>query len=129
MNGETMPDEPTLSLRRRSASNDAADSMPAGTIKILLIEDNAGDARLVQELLSEVEGQPFQLRWAPTLLQGLQYLSQSDFDVALVDLGLPDSQGMDSFQTIHQHAPELPVVVLTGLESDTLALAAVKNGA
>jgi CheY-like chemotaxis protein len=102
---------------------------PGETIKVLLVEDNRGDARLVEEILSEVDGNPFRLEWADTLLKSLQCLSRSEFDVALVDLSLPDSDGLVTFKTIQEHAPGLPIVLLTGFENDGLAVEAVEKGA
>lgn len=98
-------------------------------INILLIEDNPGDVRLLQELLKEVTSVQFQLEQADRLSQGVQRLSQQQFDVILLDLTLPDSQALDSFVRLHDHAPEMPIVVITGLNDETLAVQAVQQGA
>ena len=98
-------------------------------LRVLLLEDNPGDARLVQEMLKEADGvNTFKVQWVETLLSALEALSANEYDVALVDLSLPDCQGTQSFTTIRTHAPNLPIVVLTGLDSESTALEAVHDG-
>ena len=98
-------------------------------LRVLLIEDNPGDARLVQEMLSEANrATTFKVHWVEKLLTALDSLAKNDYDVALVDLSLPDSQGTQSFTTIKAHAPNLPIVVLSGLDSESMALEAVHDG-
>jgi Flp pilus assembly CpaE family ATPase len=96
--------------------------------KVLLIEDNPGDARLVQEMLVDAEG-TFRVQTATSLVAALDALAHEKFDVALVDLSLPDSNGLETLLTVQRHAPGLPMVALTGLKSESMALAAVKQGA
>lgn len=98
-------------------------------IRILLIEDNPGDVRLLQELLQEATSVQFQLESVDRLSQGLHRLSQQSFDVILLDLTLPDSQTLETFVKLHGYAPEMPIVVITGLNDETLALQAVQQGA
>jgi two-component system sensor histidine kinase UhpB len=98
-------------------------------IKILLIEDNPGDARLIREMLAEAETGSFALEWVPRLSDGLERLNQGEIDLVLLDLGLPDSRGLDTFFKAYAHAPEIPFVLLTGLDDETLALSAVRRGA
>jgi Flp pilus assembly CpaE family ATPase len=97
--------------------------------KVLLVEDNLGDARLVQELLADAGASLFQVHIAGSLVAALDALAQGRFDVALVDLNLPDSRGLETLSTIQRHAPGLPVVALTGLASDSMAVTAVERGA
>ncbi|MCP5115839.1 MAG: response regulator/pilus assembly protein, partial [bacterium] len=97
--------------------------------EVLLIEDNPGDAILVQEMLFEVEGAPFHLQHAESLLGGLDKLADFPADVILLDLNLPDSSGLETFTTMKSHAPATPIVLLTGHDSEALALAAVEAGA
>lgn len=97
-------------------------------VKLLLVEDDPAYARLIQELLTEVEGENVIFEWVPNLSQGLQRLSQGGIDLVLLDLDLPDSQGIDTFIQAHAHAPDLPFVLLTGLDDDALAFAAVQKG-
>ena len=103
--------------------------MDEGVIRLLLIEDNPGDARLVREALSEVRGVSFRIFFADRLADGLQFLSEQSVDVLLLDLGLPDSQGLDTVITAHARFPDLPVVVLSGLDDETTALESLKCGA
>jgi signal transduction histidine kinase len=103
--------------------------MDSKTIKGLLIEDNPGDARLIQEMLAEARLIPFDLECANRLTTGLERLAEGDMDVLLLDLGLPGSQGLETFVKVHSQAPEVPVVVLTGLDDEALAVEAVRKGA
>ena len=98
-------------------------------LKILLVEDNPGDARLIREMLAEAGNDLFTLEWSSTLAAGLDRLSRSEIDLVLLDLGLPDSLGLDTFIKAYAHAPEVPFVVLSGLSDETLALTAVRQGA
>jgi Flp pilus assembly CpaE family ATPase len=97
--------------------------------KVLLIEDNPGDARLVQEMLADAATNSFRVHTADCLVAALDELAHGKFDVALVDLSLPDSDGLETLLTVQRHAPGLPIVALTGLNSDAMALAAVERGA
>ncbi len=99
------------------------------TKKILLIEDNRGDARLLEEMLREVQGVKFKLIWVDRLDRGLANLEEEDIELVLLDLGLPDSQGFETFRKIHARIPELPIIVMTGLNDEKLALEAVREGA
>jgi len=98
-------------------------------LRILLIEDNPGDARLIKELFAEVDGAPFDLEHVDCLSKGLARLAQGNIDVILLDLSLPDSQGLDSLGKINALASKVPVVVLSGLSDETLAISAVHQGA
>lgn len=98
-------------------------------IRILLVEDNPGDARLLRESLMEVDSFRFDLTHVSTLSGGLERLAESVTDVVLLDLSLPDSFGLDSFIQVHAQAPGVPFVVLTGLADETLAIEAVRQGA
>jgi diguanylate cyclase (GGDEF)-like protein/PAS domain S-box-containing protein len=98
-------------------------------IKLLLIEDDAGDVDLLQEMLSQTKEQAFEMHWADRLQAGLEYLNRSQVDVVLLDLTLPDSHGLESFVKAHTHAPKTPIVVLSGLDDETTAIQAVREGA
>ena len=98
-------------------------------IKVLLVEDHYGDARLIREALAEARGATFDLAWVERLEMGLQRLARGGIDVVLLDLGLPDSQGLDTLGGTHAQAPEMPIVVLTGAHDETLGVEAVKQGA
>ncbi|MFA5183765.1 MAG: ATP-binding protein [Syntrophales bacterium] len=98
-------------------------------IKILLIEDNPGDARLIREMLRDAIGQGFALEWVPNLTDSLELLRKGEIDLVLLDLGLPDSRDLDTFTTAYDQAPQTPFIVLTGLADENLALSAVRKGA
>ncbi|HBF33463.1 TPA: hypothetical protein DDW35_02745 [Candidatus Sumerlaeota bacterium] len=103
--------------------------MTQNSIELLLVEDNPGDARLIQEHLRDADIGRFHCVWAQLLSEALDNLSMHRFDVVLSDLTLPDSQGLATFDRIHLAAPGTPVLVLTGLNDQELALQAVRNGA
>jgi DNA-binding response OmpR family regulator len=103
--------------------------MDKTSIKVLLIEDNPGDVRLMQEMLASVKGIPFHLQSASRLSTGQKYLAGGGIDVVLLDLSLPDSHGLDTFDRIHTQAKEVPIVVLTGTDDEALAVDAAQQGA
>jgi diguanylate cyclase (GGDEF)-like protein len=103
--------------------------MTPSTTKILLVEDNPGDARLLQEAFGEITKMRFQFILCNTLKQALECLGTGPPDVCLLDLGLPDAQGLQAVQNIHRESPDLPIVVLTVLNDETLALEALQRGA
>ncbi len=98
-------------------------------ISILLIEDNPGDAKLIQEFLAQAKDVEFDLVCAERLAAGHKHLQDGGIDVVLLDLALPDSQGLATFREIRKHAPGVPVVILSGVEDDALAMQAVREGA
>jgi signal transduction histidine kinase/CheY-like chemotaxis protein len=101
----------------------------AEPIRVLLVEDNPGDARLIGEMLAGAEDQYFTVEWVTRLASGLKKLGENQTDVVLLDLGLPDSQGLETYIKAREQAPRVPFVVLTGLVDEDLALAAVQKGA
>ena len=111
------------------ADRPGAGAPVGGTVSLLLVEDNAADARLVRELLLEARPHHFEvthvtdLRGARTSIQGCR------FDVIILDLGLPDCQGLDTLVQTRSDAPGVPVIVLTGVDDEQRAIAAVVNGA
>ncbi|MGA1870510.1 MAG: PAS domain S-box protein [bacterium] len=98
-------------------------------IKILLIEDNPGDARLIREILSQAHDVVFDITWATYLDKGLGHLSSESFDGILLDLSLQDSFGIETFVKLKKQAPQIPILILTGLNDESLALKAVREGA
>ncbi|HUF75780.1 MAG TPA: ATP-binding protein, partial [Longimicrobiales bacterium] len=98
-------------------------------LRVLLIEDNPGDARLIREALGEAKGLVVELEAAGTLSEGLESLTRRVTDLILLDLGLPDAQGLEGLHAIHAAARQIPVVVLTGLNDENVALTALRNGA
>lgn len=103
--------------------------MATTPLKVLLVEDNPGDARLVRELLSEVKGRAFELEWADSLGVGLERLAAGHYDVILLDMELADSIGLETLNTMLTAAPDVPVVIMTSLDDEELATVAVRNGA
>ena len=97
--------------------------------RILLIEDNPADARLLREYLIEAGADRYQIVHAARLAEGIERLSSETFDVILLDLGLPDSQGLDSFYRLRVCTPNIPVILLTGLQDERTAAVAVQAGA
>src|SRR5688572_428526 len=99
-------------------------------MRVLHIEDDAGEARLLEET---IRGLALSSRWegmrASTLEKGLQLIKRGGFDAVLLDLGLPDSQGLESLRAVRRLDPDVPVVVLTGLEDQEAALQALRDGA
>lgn len=99
-------------------------------INILLIEDNPGDARLLEEMLMQAQGLSFELVWVDNLTDGIAHLRTKPADVLLLDLGLPESSGLDTLQRVLTGAPEVPtLVVLSGLSDENIAVQAVQSGA
>jgi diguanylate cyclase (GGDEF)-like protein len=103
--------------------------MENGRIRVLLIEDNPGDARLIREALSEASGAGFDLTWVDSLAKALECLAVNETDAILLDLSLPDSTGLETVSKVLASAPETPIVVLTGYNDESLAVAAVHAGA
>jgi Flp pilus assembly CpaE family ATPase len=99
------------------------------TTRVLVIEDNPADAVLVSHMLETLPGHQFEIVCAGNLKDGLQYLTDGRFDLALLDLRLPDSEGMDTFLAVHRQMPTVPIVVLTGIYDEALAVRAVESGA
>ncbi|MBN1516285.1 response regulator [Candidatus Sumerlaeota bacterium] len=98
-------------------------------LKLLLVEDNPGDARLMEIMLAETEHGAFELRTAPRLEHALNQLREIPADLVLLDLSLPDSHGLQTFLTLHEQFPDTPCVVLTGMDNDEIAYSAVREGA
>lgn len=101
----------------------------SGAINVLLVEDNPGDARLIQEMLGEQIPIAFTLEHVSRLSDGLERLCAPGIDVILLDLSLPDAHGLDTFHRAASSAPKTPIVVLTGLSDETTALRAMQDGA
>ena len=98
-------------------------------INVLLIEDQPEDVNLFKEVLLHESGVTFFVQPVDRLVTGLERMAKDGADVILLDLFLPDSQGLDTFTKVHLQAPEVPIVVLTAIDDDALALQAVRSGA
>jgi PAS domain S-box-containing protein len=104
-------------------------AMAGEHIKVLLVEDNPGDVFLLQEFLKEVNTVVVELMPVERLEKALNHLAKEIFDVILLDLSLPDSQGIETFVTAYQQAKATPIIVLTGIDDETLATRAMQEGA
>jgi serine phosphatase RsbU (regulator of sigma subunit) len=111
------------------APESAAEPDVISPLQILLIEDNAIDARLIQIMLSEAGGGFFELEPADRLSSGLRRLAKGDIGLVLLDLSLPDSQGLNTFARVHREARGVPIIVMSGLDDQTVAVNAVHEGA
>ncbi len=96
---------------------------------MLLVEDNIGDVRLINEMLNQDEKREYEIINTKRLDEGIKMLIKEKFDVMLLDLGLPDSEGMDTFDIMKYNAPDIPIIVLTGLKQDVFEVGAVGRGA
>jgi PAS domain S-box-containing protein len=96
---------------------------------IVLIEDNPGDARLIRELITRGHDSDIEVRTCASLQDGLRLLSEDLPDIVLLDLSLPDSHGLNTIQKLREGHPNVPIVVLTGLDDETVGLQAVQSGA
>ena len=103
--------------------------MDGKIIKVLLIEDNLADIVLIKEMLKESLNTTFKLYDAHYLDEGLKYLEENEIDVLLLDLNLPDSQGLDTFQKANEKAPNVPIIILTAFDDEYTAVEAVKEDA
>jgi CheY-like chemotaxis protein len=98
-------------------------------IKILLIEDNLGDAYMIEEQLEEFANFSYELNNVGTLNEALSVLKEQLFNVILLDLGLPDSDGINTFLSIRNQNSLIPIIILTGLKDETIGTYAIKEGA
>ncbi|HEY9683985.1 MAG TPA: response regulator [Drouetiella sp.] len=98
-------------------------------INVLIIDHNTDDARLLQQLLTNSEVGQFAVECIENLQDGLQRLKTGGIDVLLLDLSMPESQGIKTFLTVRKETDNIPIVVLTGLDEHAIALEAVRLGA
>jgi signal transduction histidine kinase len=98
-------------------------------LQVLLVEDNAGDVRLLREMFSKEKRDAFQLTHLLRMSDAEAHLAKGGVDIVLLDLGLPDGHGLDTVRRAHAAAPEVPVIVLTGLDDEALASEAMNAGA
>jgi serine phosphatase RsbU (regulator of sigma subunit) len=98
-------------------------------MKVLLVEDNAADLRMVREMVFESGSKDLELVTAQRLHEAIGRLRVESFDAVLLDLGLPDAQGVEALEKVQHTAPDIPIVVLSGLPDETVAVEAVRSGA
>jgi len=113
----------------RDPAEERSETPQNGRIKALLIEDNPGDSRLIQLMLEEAGEGMFELESVDRLEAGSCRVSEGGYSIVLLDLTLPDSQGLETFSRLHARAPAIPIIVLSGLSDTTLAVQAVHEGA
>jgi diguanylate cyclase (GGDEF)-like protein/PAS domain S-box-containing protein len=109
--------------------SDGAQAMEEKTVRILLVEDNLGDARLLREMLKEPGSRKYDFAHHETMEKAVASLATDPVDIVLLDLGLPDSQALDAVWRARAAAPRIPLVVLTGRDDETLAAQALQEGA
>lgn len=116
--------------------------VPSEPLRVLLIEDNPGDARLIREMFQEAtdspkvvidgdgsdEHHPFEILHDDRLSTGLETLATDEIDVTLLDLNLPDSRGLDTLTAVQEEAPSIPTIVLTGLANREIGIQALQQG-
>lgn len=107
----------------------AQNDSQAETIRVLLIEDNPGDARLIREILARARSAQFELERVERLSDALERLNTGGIQAILLDLTLPDSSGLNTFFRVHAHAPHIPITVLSGFADEAVAIRAVREGA
>ncbi len=102
---------------------------PSSTLRILVIEDNPADAELINVFLKEGLRASFTVERASNLAAGLRRLAQGGLDIVLLDLWLPDSDGIDTFYSVYSQVDPIPIVVLSGVDEEAVAMSAVRHGA
>jgi diguanylate cyclase (GGDEF)-like protein len=99
------------------------------SFQVLLVEDNPGDARLVEILLSEAESYLFEVTHVGRLDEAIEHVTRDEYDVVLLDLSLPDASGLDAVERMRAEAGHMPVVVLSGRTDGEVAVQALHGGA
>lgn len=103
--------------------------MESKTIRVLLIEDNPDDVFFLRMVLRKLDGTSFELEPASSLAKGLERMASGEMDIILLDLTLPDSEGLGTFEAVKSHCGGVPVIVLSGVDDETIAVRAVHAGA
>ena len=98
-------------------------------IRILLIDDNPGDAYLIEDHLEEFANFSYEIKNVGTLNEALSILKEQPFDVILSDLSLPDSDGVNTFSRIHNENPLIPLIILSGSNDEEIGAYSVEKGA
>src|SRR5436189_288787 len=103
--------------------------MNSQMLNLLLIEDSTNDARQICLMLGHAKKIKFNVVRAANIAEALEELPSQPFDVILMDLALPDTQGLSGFLAMHRVAEKLPILIVCGLQNEELALKAVQHGA
>src|SRR5436190_23956240 len=117
---ETHPHALTGTSARAEITSRGRVATEAPRVSVLLIEDNPGDARLIQFMIQEAGSNLFQVEHVHRLSAGLERLASGGIGLVLSDLSLPDSQGLETFAQLHAKAPHVPIIVLSGLNDSSL---------
>lgn len=99
------------------------------TLKILVVEDNPADSLMVEEIIKEYAKGHFQAEVAQRLSEAIERLNTNAYNIVLLDLFLPDSSSLETLYTLRSHFPHLPVIIMTGIADETVAVDAVRAGA
>jgi DNA-binding NarL/FixJ family response regulator len=103
--------------------------MESKRIRILHLEDNPADVVLVREVLADEQRYTWAVQHAGMLAQGVEKLGQASMDVILLDLNLPDSAGIATFQAVKERCGDTPIIIMSGLDDEQTAITAVRDGA
>ena len=98
-------------------------------INVLIVEDNPPDARFIKEMLNDSDNTDFEISFAVTLEEGINNLQDNNIDIILLDINLPDSQGLDTLKKFNHIVAEIPIILLTGLSDEIFAINALEKGA
>jgi signal transduction histidine kinase len=103
--------------------------MKEKTLQVLVVEDNAGDVRLLREMFSGEKVGNFEITHLLRMSEAEVHLAKGGVDITLLDMGLPDGHGLDTVRRAHAAAPDIPLIILTGLDDEALAAEAMTQGA
>ena len=98
-------------------------------VSLLIIEDNPGDVRIIEEVLRESSSNFYRLTSCSNLSLGIKTLNENKFDALILDLRLPDSSDIETLEIIRENDPDIPIVVLTIINNEEIGLAAIQSGA
>ena len=116
-------------IEERPRTSGFQEMMASDTIRVLLIEDNPGDAGLIRRMLRTAENPPIEMQHASTFASGLGPLQSGIVDLLLLDLALPGSTGFDTIASAIAAAPDVPIIVMTGTDATQTILECIKAGA
>ncbi len=103
--------------------------MAENRTKVLLVEDTPEAAELINELINRTENNEFEIVWAKSLSTGIERIKKGDIKIILLDLGLPDSTGIKTFEKMYSQASQIPIVILTCMDDEDFAIETVHKGA
>ena len=112
-----------------AASDEGLPTKVQRRVRLLLVEDSSVDAHLVQLALKNAVGITFEVVIEATVTKAVERLASGGFDIVLLDLGLPDSWGLETFRKVREHASEVPILVLSGNADEEIAVQAIHQGA